>query len=56
MNAMLAAFGLSGGELMVILAALLIVGLVLIGLEALAFLIIRTISSSQSPTAGKQRK
>ena len=49
-NAMLAVLGLSGGELVLILAALLIGGMVLIGLGVLAFLIIRTISRKSEPS------
>ena len=55
-NAMLAVFGLSGGELMIVLVALLIGGMVLVGLGVLAFLIIRTISKKSEPAnpgAGK---
>ena len=53
---MLAVFGLSGGELMIVLVALLIGGMVLVGLGVLAFLIIRTISKKSEPAnpgAGK---
>ncbi len=49
-NAMLAVLGLSGGELVLILAGLLIGGMVLIGLGVLTFLIIRTISKKSEPS------
>jgi hypothetical protein len=56
-NAMLAVFGLSGSELVLILATLLIGGLVLIGLGLIVFLIVRILSrkseSSQTSASGK---
>ena len=48
-NPMFAVFGLGGGELVLILAALLVAGMVLLGLGVLAFLIIRTLSRKSEP-------